>query len=215
VNLADRAAEHHWFHRIDLGGGVVTDGVDDTAAKAAGVGLPADMTGLTVLDIGTFNGWFAFEAERRGAARVVATDAFIWERDPRSRAAFDFAREVLGSSVEPVHVAVEDLTPERVGQFDLVLFLGVLYHCQDPMRYLRICRSVCQETTIVETHVDALDYDRPAMVFYPGAALAGDETNHWGPNPAAVEAMLREVGYRCIQALPPWMPDRHTVHASV
>jgi tRNA (mo5U34)-methyltransferase len=173
------------------------------------------MTGLTVLDIGTFNGWFAFEAERRGAARVVATDAFIWERDPRSRAAFDFAREVLGSSVEPVHVAVEDLTPERVGQFDLVLFLGVLYHCQDPMRYLRICRSVCQETTIVETHVDALDYDRPAMVFYPGAALAGDETNHWGPNPAAVEAMLREVGYRCIQALPPWMPDRHTVHASV
>jgi tRNA (mo5U34)-methyltransferase len=215
VNLAEKAAAHHWFHRIDLGGGVVTDGVDDTATKAAGIGLPADMDGLSVLDIGTFNGWFAFEAERRGAAHVVATDSFIWERDPRSRAAFDFAHEVLGSRVEPVHMAVEDMTPERVGRFDLVLFLGVLYHCQDPMQYLRVCRSLCRGTTIVETHVDALDYPRPAMVFYPGATLAGDETNHWGPNPAAVEAMLLEVGYRCVEPLPPWMPDRHTVHATV
>lgn len=215
VDLAERAALHHWFHRIDLGHGVVTDGADDTAAKAAGVGLPADMSGLTVLDIGTFNGWFAFEAERRGAARVVATDSFIWERDPRTKAAFDFAHEVLGSGVESIRIAVEDLSPKTVGRFDLVLFLGVLYHCEDPMRYLRVCRSVCTGTTIVETHVDALDYDRPAMVFYPGTSLAGDPTNHWGPNPAAVEAMLSEVGFSSLDVLPSWRVNRHAVHAHV
>jgi tRNA (mo5U34)-methyltransferase len=173
------------------------------------------MTGLTVLDIGTFNGWFAFEAERRGAARVVANDHFVWNRDPRSRAAFEFAREILGSEVEVLELPVEELSPQTAGTFDLVLFLGVLYHAQDPMRYLRVCRSVCSGTTIVETHVDALDYDRPAMVFYPGDALGADPTNHWGPNPAAVEAMLIEVGYARVRALPPWMPDRHTVHARV
>jgi tRNA (mo5U34)-methyltransferase len=67
----------------------------------------------------------------------------------------------------------------------------------------------------VETHVDALDYPRPAMVFYPGTTLAGDPTNYWGPNPAAVEAMLLEVGYRSVQSRPSWMHDRHTVHARV
>jgi len=80
-----------------------------------------------------------------------------------------------------------------------VLFLGVLYHAEDPMRYLRIVRSLCREMAVVETHIDGLDYPRPMMVFYPGGTLNGDPSNYWGPNPAAVEAMLGEVGFARVE----------------
>lgn len=207
---------HHWFHQIDLGQGVVTPGPDCSRDKLEGLGLPDDLRGKSVLDIGTLNGYYAFEAERRGAARVVAADKFVWVLDPRSRAAFDFAHRVLESSVEPIMISIEEMSPESVGTFDLVLFMGILYHAEDPMRYLRICRSLTAPggTAIVESHIDATDYDRPAMVFYPGESLNNDPTNFWGPNPAAIDAMLKEVGFSTVRALKSWRPGRHIVHAS-
>lgn len=213
--LKAQVEQHYWFHQIDLGHGVVTPGPDRSQDKLVGVGFPDDLTGKTVLDVGTFNGFFAFEAERRGASRVVAADDFIWRRDPRTRAAFDFAHQTLGSRVEPVTISIEDMTPEALGTFDVVLFLGIIYHAEDPMRYLRICHSLTEAggTAIVESHVDGLDIDRPAMVFYPGDSLNHDPTNFWGPNPAAIDAVLREVGYSHVDALPSWLPGRHTVHA--
>lgn len=74
-------------------------------------------------------------------------------------------------------IRVEELSPETVGAFDIALFLGVLYHAENPMFYLRILASVCRDLAIIETHVDALDYPRPAAVFYPGMSLNGDPTN--------------------------------------
>lgn len=200
--LKELVASHTWFHTIDLGHGVVTPGVDDSPSKLEFVGFPDSLAGKTVLDVGAFDGFFSFEAERRGASRVVAADYFCWSRpgDPMTDGrGFDIAHWALGSDVEKRMIRVEDICPETVGMFDVVLFLGVLYHSPDPLRYLRNMRSVCREVLLVETHVDALDQERPMMVFYPGATLNGDASNYWGPNRQCVEEMLKEAGFRQVE----------------
>ncbi|HVT94598.1 MAG TPA: DUF1698 domain-containing protein [Bryobacteraceae bacterium] len=212
--LCKEALGRHWFHTIDLGD-IVTPGVDRSAEKLARLQMPARLDGLTVLDVGAYDGFFSFEAERRGAKRVVATDKFCWSLtgmgDGRG---FDIAHELLHSRVEKKVIAVEDISAETVGVFDLVLFLGVLYHAPDPLGYLRRVRSVCKSQLILETHVDALDYPRPAMVFYPGSTLNNDPSNHFGPNLLAVEAMLTEVGFGRVVLLQQY-GTRIVVHAFV
>jgi tRNA (mo5U34)-methyltransferase len=214
TSLAARVSQHSgWFHRINLGNGVVTPGIDDSAEKLKYIHLPARMDALSVLDIGAWDGFFSFECERRGAGRVVASDWFCWQGTGKK--GFDIAREALGSKVEDVPLKVEDLTPETLGTFDVVLFLGVLYHAEDPMHYLRIVRSMCKGMAVVETVVDALDYPRPAMVFYPGTTLNNDPTNFWGPNRLAVEAMLGEVGFRTAKHVDTYYGNRMVFHATV
>ena len=106
----------------------------------------------------------------------------MWRR-MTGRAGFDSAREALGSTVESLEIDVMELAPERVGgTFDVVLFLGVLYHMRDPMLALERAASVTGERMILETHLDVLDVARPAMAFYPFDELAGDASNWVGPN---------------------------------
>jgi tRNA (mo5U34)-methyltransferase len=148
-----------------------------------------------VLDVGAWDGFFSFEAERRGAARVLATDSFVWRGGiATGKAGFDLARRALKSRVEDMEIDVLDLSPERVGMFDVVLFLGVLYHMRHPLLALERVASVTRELLIVETVVDCLDYRRPAMALYPGSELSHDETSWCGPNPGAMKAMLRTAG---------------------
>ena len=117
--------------------------MDDPRDRLPLLGLPEDLSGLTVLDVGAWDGFFSFECERRGAERVVAADWFAWHEAARgSKESFELAREALGSSVEDVEIRVEELSPERVGTFDLVLFAGVLYHVRDPLRALEAVASV-------------------------------------------------------------------------
>jgi tRNA (mo5U34)-methyltransferase len=208
--LHDRVHAISWWHRIDLGSGIITPGPDDTPAKIAAAHLPADLTGKTVIDVGAWDGAFSFECERRGA-EVLATDHYIWQQ--RGSAGFDLAHEALHSRVKSKVIKVEDLSPSTVGTFDIVLFLGVLYHSQDPMLYLRNVASICREQVIVETHIDALDYPRPAAVFYPAATLNNDSSNFWGPNPACVESMLLEVGFRKTKRFESWLHSRMFFHA--
>ena len=92
-----------------------------------------------------------------------------------------------------------DISPERVGVFDLVLFLGVLYHMRHPLLALERVASVTGKQLILETHVNMSDQDRPVLAFYPGEECSDDETNWFGPNQAAVEAMLRVVGFRKVE----------------
>jgi tRNA (mo5U34)-methyltransferase len=213
--LRELTMSREWFHRIDLGYGVVTPGVDDTADKLRRVHLPRSFAGKTVLDIGAYDGYFSFEAERRHAQRVVAADHFCWNQPEGSMAdgrGFDIAHWALASGVEKRWVAVEDISPETVGVFDYVLFLGVLYHAPDPLGYLEKVRSVCRDTLILETHVDAMDQARPMMVFYPGDVLGGDPSNHWGPNRQCVVDMLHEVGFRSVKEVS-FEGTRMTFHA--
>jgi len=182
----------------------VTHGVDDTPLRLARLDLPARFDGLSVLDIGAWDGFFSFEAERRGAARVVAADYFSWHGGGwGTKAGFELARATLGSRVEDVDVDVMDLSPERVGIFDVVFFLGVLYHLRHPLLALERIASVTRTLVILETVVDMVGIGRPAAAFYPRRELNNDPTNWWGPNVPALHAMLRDVGFDDVRTVTP------------
>ncbi|MDQ3739622.1 MAG: DUF1698 domain-containing protein [Actinomycetota bacterium] len=203
-DLRRRIDEIRWFHSIELAPGVVTPGYDDTRKRVARLRIPADLTGRSVLDVGAWDGFFSFEAERRGAARVVAADSFSWSgANWGSKAGFELARESLRSRVEDIDVDPLELDPERVGRFDLVLFLGVLYHMRHPLLALEKVASVTARQLIVETAVDCTWTRRPVAAFYPGHGPEWDPTNWWGPNPEAVVAMLTSVGFSRVEVVSP------------
>jgi tRNA (mo5U34)-methyltransferase len=206
-DLQSKADALRWYHTIDLGQGVVTRGVDNSPERLARLRLPSDFSDRSVLDIGAWDGFFSFEAERRHAARVVATDHYAWHGTGwgtgQGKAGFQLARTALNSRVEDVDVDVMDLAPERVGAFDVVLFLGVLYHLPNPLLALEHVASVTSELLIVETVVDMVGLRRPAAAFYPDRELNNDPTNWWGPNQAAVVGMLRRVGFTRVEVITP------------
>jgi tRNA (mo5U34)-methyltransferase len=206
-DLRRRVADIRWYHSIDLGNGVVTPGADNTAFRLPRLGLPSSLAGKSVLDIGAWDGFFSFEAERRGAARVVAADYYSWHGvgwgTGDGKAGFRLAKEALGSKVEDVDIDVMQLSPERVGTFDVVLFLGVLYHVPDPLGALERIASVTHGQLILETVVDMVGISRPAAAFYPNDELNADPTNWWGPNHAAVSGMLTRVGFTRVEPLTP------------
>ena len=100
-----------------------------------------------------------------------------------------------------------------MGRFDVVLFLGVFYHLFDPIGVTRRLAGVAGEVMIAETHMDAQDDPRPAMVMYPGDELAGDPTNWWGPNRACMEGILRNVGFGRVTFRPGANAARGVFHA--
>lgn len=196
--LLDRISALQWFHQIDFGNGIVSPGLIaiEKLRKQADVYFGGGIQGKSVLDIGCWDGYFSIEAVSRGAARVLATDQFAWSESCwGSREAFELARAHLAPAIEVMDADLADLTVERVGTFDVVLFAGVLYHLRHPLLALERLVPLAKELLILETHLDARWQNRPAMIFYPNRELDGDPTNWWGPNRACVEAMLRDVGF--------------------
>jgi tRNA (mo5U34)-methyltransferase len=201
------AAHEHWYHQIEVVPGLVTPGINDSQQILDALRLPERLDDLRVLDIGARDGFFSFECERRGAD-VVAIDSM-----PPEATGFSIAKELVGSQVEMLQWNVYELSPEQFGTFDLILFLGVLYHLRDPMLALDKIWSVARDKLIVETQMidEALlvgpgEFKRladlnpeleeiPLMQFYPGASLNGDATNMWAPNQACLAAMLAEAGF--------------------
>jgi tRNA (mo5U34)-methyltransferase len=207
--LQTQASRIRWYQTMDLGHGVRTQGFYDPAGKIHRYHLPDDLSGKSVLDVGAWDGFWSFEAERRGASRVLATDSFVWSgKTWGSKAGFELARRALRSNVEDMEIDVLDLSPERVGEFDVVLFLGVLYHMRHPLLALERVASVTRGLLILETAVDMVHVRRPALAFYPGSELGDDPTNWFGPNKRAVIGMLRAVGFTRVQAMAP----KHYLH---
>jgi tRNA (mo5U34)-methyltransferase len=216
--LRARVAEFPWWHSIDLGNGLVTPGrvpLPDCVSKAGLVFDRVNLSGLDVLDIGAFNGYYSFDAKRRGARKVLATDSYAWvNRDIRGREAFDLARTILGAQVDAREIDVADLSPETVGRFDVVLYLGVFYHRYDAIEALAKAAAVAKHLLVVETHLALRHLDVPAMEFYPGSEQANDPTNWWGPNEHLVTALLRGHGFHEIEvSANPFSPSRATFHA--
>jgi tRNA (mo5U34)-methyltransferase len=221
ADLRKQVEELRWFHSIDFGNGVVSRGIDNSVKRLTTLHLPARLDGLSVLDVGAWDGFYSFEAERRGAARVVAADHYAWHGvgwgTGRGKDGFSLARQALGSRVEDIDIDVMDLSPERVGVFDVVLFLGVLYHLPNPLLALERVASVAKSLLILETVVDMIGITRPVAAFYPGRELNDDPTNWWGPNPPAVMGMLRHAGFsraEIVTSLPsaPYRAARAVVH---
>ena len=136
---------------------------------------------------------------------MVATDHYSWHGvgwgTGQGKAGFELARAALGSRVEDVDVDVMELSGDDLGTFDVVLFLGVLYHLPNPLLALERVASVTGDLLILETVVDMVGFARPAAAFYPGRELHRDPTNWWGPNSAAVQGMLRSVGFQSVAEL--------------
>jgi tRNA (mo5U34)-methyltransferase len=214
--LMDDVRSIWWWHCIDLGNGITTPGHDNTATKLTEVHLPENLHGLSVLDIGAWDGFFSYECERRGARRVLALDKYVWNHPSFGKRGFELARRVLGSKIEDIEMDVHDISQERLGVFDLVLFLGILYHTPHPLLVLERVASVVGKQLILETLVDMNELDRPVLAFYPGDECSNDHTNWFGPNRAAVEAMLKLVGFRKVEVVSqsPPVPARDVIRGA-
>jgi tRNA (mo5U34)-methyltransferase len=214
--LQTEIAKVNWYHSIPLGDGIVTPGVDDSSLRLPKIHLPEDLSGKTVLDVGAWDGFFSFEAERRGAERVLATDSFCWGGGGwGTKDGFELARRALDSKVEDHEIDVLDLSPETVGTFDVVLMLGILYHMKHPLLALEQVRSVTKERLIMSTFVDMTWWPKAAAAFYEGSEANRDPTNWWGPNPAAVVGMLRAAGFERIEIVDRPTLLRHRLSAQV
>lgn len=172
ADLEARARKITWCHPIDLGQGILTRPEwhvrQRFVRRLKFLSLPEDLTGQSVLDIGAWDGFFSFECERRGASRVLAIDTYAW--DVHGKDGFLLAHQALNSKVESMRLAAEDLDAGTIGQFDLVLFLGVLYHLRSPIAVLDRLRRVTRGTLVCETHalVPAVHGRYPLISFFPG-----------------------------------------------
>ena len=192
-----------WYHRIELPGDVTTPGINDSQFALSKLHMPMSLEGKSVLDIGTWDGFYAFEASRRGATRVLATDSFVWE-GKYTQAGFLLARDALGLTnvVEERTIDIMDMTPETVGEtFDVVLLLGILYHLADPIGALRRAASLCDDLLLIETET-ALNYlPYPAARLWPTTGLRGDPTNWFSLNQSALVDLLRSLGFADVRVV--------------
>jgi tRNA (mo5U34)-methyltransferase len=208
----------YWHHSIQLLPDLVVKGGKSpellVQERAAILDLIA-LDGKSVLDVGSWNGYFAFEAKRAGATRVIASDSLCWQLPIfRGRETFDLARECLDLDIE-TEVIDPTALPGHLAPVDVVLFLGVFYHMHDPIVVLKNAASLAREVLVIETHQDALMMDKPAMVFYPRDTLSGDHTNWWGPNPECMFELLESIELRHVyyQQHPSAGPGRGIYHA--
>ncbi len=197
--ITNRCPPSGWFHSLELGNGLVAPGqipLEVLHRQLEWLRLPEDLTGQSFLDLGSWDGFYAFEAERRGAARVLATDSFSWNGPGwGSKQGFLLAREILRSKVEDMDIDIMDVCPERVGLFDVVLFSGMLCHMRDPIKALQNAASVCKNHLIIETAVGMLEVEEPTMAYVP--RVPGEEqSNYWRPNPQLINLWLKELGFK-------------------
>lgn len=190
-----------WHHSFVLSDGTRVSGgktLETLQREFDAIFAPLDLHGRTVLDIGAWNGAFAFEAVRRGAARVLAVDLYTWV-DPRFRGLerFLYVRKDSGCyNVDYRILDVRDINRAAVGSFDVVLFLDVLYHLREPLSIFDRLAEIAEECLVLQTYLDQVDdVSYPAMRYFPGDELAGDPSNWWGPNQACVEALLGTSGF--------------------
>jgi tRNA (mo5U34)-methyltransferase len=216
-----------WFHCIDLGGGVFTktqsasgEPVEHPRAtwETVKTCLPKDLSGKTVLDVGCNAGFYSIEMKRRGAARVLGVDS---QRFLIHQAVF--VRQVLGLDIDYQRLSVYDLDPKALGQFDVTLALGLIYHCKHLVLALEKLFAVTRELLILETAIYPPEYLPPPFVYdggsvqSPAHALAYVENppeykeaiyNWFLPGVGALRGLLWNVGFDEVEIFPGVQSDR-------
>lgn len=209
-----------WYHTIELPGGVVTPGRWDTRGARAHVPFPPSLESKRCLDVGTWDGFWAFEMERRRAREVVAIDLddivrWDWPALPppellaRFRAgkdedrAFGVAHAALGSQVDRRPLSVYDLTPDAVGTFDFAFVGTILLHLRDPVRALSAVRGVLNGDLLVADQISlSLSLLQPRAA---SAHVAGvDEPHWWTPNIAGLKRMVHAAGFDVVRSGGPY-----------
>jgi tRNA (mo5U34)-methyltransferase len=200
--------QYNWYHSIALPGGVVTPGMFDTRDAAKKIGMPQSLAGKRCLDVGTSDGFWAFEMERRGASQVVAIDlgddtradvtvgaiSQIPGGASRQSKTFALAHKMLDSKVEWRDLSAYDVSPEELGRFDFVFMGSLLFHLRDPIKALMAVHSVVQG--------ELLSYEpiSPVMtLFHPRMAAARfyglRRADWWLPNVVGYHHMVRAAGF--------------------
>ncbi len=211
-----------WFHTFSLSAarGTYTHGMarDHRYRIPA---LPDDMTGMSVLDIGTFDGFYAFLAEARGADRVVAVDneqyrewiGTRWGIELAGGEGFGAISELLGSNVDYRHLDAFDL--DGLDEtFDLVFCFGILHRVENPLGLLRILRRrlAVGGTALLETHGPSdrlLDPHAAVQIPEAGDVYARDDCVYWGFSPASLDVMARHAGFERFELIDAPMVDGH------
>ena len=206
-----RAGELSWYHTLELEPGFETPGMFDLRPFVDRYGLPERLDGMRCLDVGTWDGFWAFEMERRGASEVVALDLddegeLDWPANrrpasfggPPRGAGFALAREALGSGVERVCRSIYDALPGELGEFDVVVCGSVLIHLRDQALALERIAGLCRGTL-----VSAEPYD-PWLGLLPFPAArwrAAREASvvFWQPNARCWKAMMRAAGFASVE----------------
>jgi tRNA (mo5U34)-methyltransferase len=215
--LRARIQSVEWYHSIELAAGVVTPGFFDHRQLVPQYGLPADLSGRRVLDVATYNGFWAFEFEKRGAAEVVALDIETFadidlspvrraqmspaELGRKVGAGFEIAREALGSKVRREPGSVYELSPARFGMFDLVFCGDLLVHLSNPIRALQAIRSVTAGTAVLcemyDSHLDE-DGDGRRLLSYLGGR---NDYVWWMFGRRTLESMIHDAGFARVELL--------------
>ena len=201
----------HWHQRWEVFQGVAVPGRNNVGFLCDAVQLPISLHGMRVLDIGAWNGCFSFECEERRAREVIALSL----EDP-AVTGFNRLKQVLDSKVQYVNGSVYTLSPQQLGMFNVILFLGVLYHLRYPLLAVDRIRSVSSGEVFVETHViDNYPFLRGRLgfltkLFRVEAALRTtpmwrqyrefelhpeDQSNWFGPNVVAVVEAFQSSGF--------------------
>lgn len=208
TDISKQVSAIGWYHTIDLGNSVVTPGIFDHRPLVPHYGLPLDLSNQTALDVATFDGFWAFEMERRGA-QVTAIDIpslLSLDLPPQLRAemvaqgleaqsgeGFSVARRALRSKVERITCSVYDLSPDRVGTFDLVHVADLLLHLQSPITALQRIRSVTHGQAMI---VDVFD---PRLLSRGGHAVQYQggwwSAIWWTPSLNALAQMVLDAGF--------------------
>lgn len=230
THLEDRRAarqlvqEHaFWYHTIDVAPGVTTPGWFDLRHALPLVPMP-DVRGRRCLDIGTYDGFYAFEMERRGAAEVVAIDvedheSWDWPPDARSGtpggdvrdvgfrgppkgAGFRLVSKLIDSRVDWRPLNIYDLDPARVGTFDVVVCGSLLLHLRDPIRALEAVRSVCNGAFVsveqIELGLTLAGRGRPLYRLNG----SGRDCQWWLANSAGHQRLLYAAGFEIVDTSP-------------
>lgn len=211
ATLADLVEGREWYHTMELAPGIVTPGFFDHRRIVGRLPFPASLAGQRCLDVATFDGFWAFEMERRGAAEVIGIDildplAWDWpvtappevidalERRKQGGAGFRIAADALGSSVEHRECSVYDLDPAQHGMYDLVYIGSLLMHLRDPVRALERVRAVTRGRLLL---VD--NFSVWGSVVSPREPLARLDARGrpwwWKPNLAALRRMVEAAGF--------------------
>jgi tRNA (mo5U34)-methyltransferase len=210
--LLDRAASTSWYHTLELAPGYVTEGMFDLRPVVGRYGLPERMDGIRALDIGTWDGFWAFEMERRGAT-VVALDLddeadLDWparrrpETFPSERrgGGFRLAKEIYGSEVERVDMSIYQATREELGTFDLVFCGSVLIHLRDQILALERIAGLCVgEFLSTEGYSPLL-----GLLPFPAARYHADREQavvFWEPSARTWRQMIWSAGFDSVERL--------------
>jgi SAM-dependent methyltransferase len=206
--MVEQALARRWYHTIQLPDGRVTNGWFDLRPYVGEYGLPKRMDGMRALDVGTWDGFWAFEMERRGAT-VVALDLDD-ERDldwpPRRRPGhfpeeprgegFRLAKAILRSGVERATCSIYDALPDVLGQFDLVFCGSVLMHLRDQLLALERMAALARDDGVL---VAAEEYDRLAnLVPFPVSRYRADRESavvFWLPSVRTWKRMAWTAGF--------------------